>query len=344
MPRAKRSESEVKEMVCKELQWRKPFYSAYPDGEELASSNGDGSEVDADEFFADPSIPPPNACPLWDRLVPVRLMILRQLLVRPAAIVLGPVDYKLSIEWREKPVFPWYRYQWNDSRQQAFEEYGLPSCNGETKHLQIAWRSKPTIEQQREIEAGNLEGNALNNELRLLGSTWDDDIQVFVGPLCINILRACKKLNAEGIPLLYGENTFAFDTRRKSPYTHHGGIHADVFNTNAHHIPGYKADLWDEVISAAVTVANNGTVDGNEVSQLYVQYPDVADQPVRQLRGFERTLITSGSSFAITFSIRRRDLSMWDVEAQEWAIVNGDYVFSVGASSRDLRVSQTLTI
>ncbi|PMD41999.1 glycoside hydrolase family 3 protein [Hyaloscypha variabilis F] len=107
---------------------------------------------------------------------------------------------------------------------------------------------------------------------------------------------------------------------------------------------GGKTDLWEEVVSATVTMANNGTVDGNEVSQLYVQYPDAADQPVRQLRGFERTFITSGSSSTVTFSVRRRDLSMWDVEAQEWAVVSGDYVFSVGASSRDLRVSQTLTV
>lgn len=107
---------------------------------------------------------------------------------------------------------------------------------------------------------------------------------------------------------------------------------------------GGKSDLWDEVVSVSLTVANNGTVDGHEVSQLYVQYPDAADQPLRQLRGFERSLIASGASTSVTFGLRRRDLSMWDVEAQEWAVVIGDYIFSAGASSRDLRVSQTVTI
>jgi beta-glucosidase len=107
---------------------------------------------------------------------------------------------------------------------------------------------------------------------------------------------------------------------------------------------GGKTDLWDEVVSVTVTVANIGTIDGNEVSQLYVQYPDAADQPVRQLRGFERSFIRSGLNSIVTFSVRRRDLSMWDVVAQEWAVVSGDYIFSVGASSRDLRVSQTITV
>jgi beta-glucosidase len=102
--------------------------------------------------------------------------------------------------------------------------------------------------------------------------------------------------------------------------------------------------LGDEVVTVTVTATNNGIVDGNGVSQLYVQYPDGADQPVRQLRGFERTMIASGATASVTFCLRRRDLSMWDVAAQEWAVLSGDYIFSLGASSRDLRLSATLTI
>ena len=37
------------------------------------------------------------------------------------------------------------------------------------------------------------------------------------------------------------------------------------------------------------------------------------------------------------FSVRRRDVSYWDVGAQQWAIAAGKYTFSVGASSRDLK-------
>jgi hypothetical protein len=42
------------------------------------------------------------------------------------------------------------------------------------------------------------------------------------------------------------------------------------------------------------------------------------------------------------FFLRRRDLSSWDIQAQERVVVNGDYVFCVGASSRDLRISQAV--
>lgn len=72
-----------------------------------------------------------------------------------------------------------------------------------------------------------------------------------------------------------------------------------------------EVDLWDDIISVSVSVSKNGTVDGNEVSQLYIQYPYPADQPVRQFRGFERTFIESGARATVSFSVRRRNISAW---------------------------------
>jgi beta-glucosidase len=100
---------------------------------------------------------------------------------------------------------------------------------------------------------------------------------------------------------------------------------------------GGKADLWDEVMTVSLSITNSGSVDGNEIAQLYVAYPAEADQPVRQLRGFEKVLVAAGATESVTFSLRRRDLSYWDVQAQDWAVATGTYTFSVGASSRDLR-------
>jgi beta-glucosidase len=72
-----------------------------------------------------------------------------------------------------------------------------------------------------------------------------------------------------------------------------------------------KLDLWDEVVTVTALISNNGTKVGYVVVKLYVQYPDAADQPIRQLRGFQRTLvIEAGQSETVTFSLRRRDLSM----------------------------------
>ncbi|KAH8655388.1 glycoside hydrolase superfamily [Xylariales sp. PMI_506] len=109
-------------------------------------------------------------------------------------------------------------------------------------------------------------------------------------------------------------------------------------------ILGGKSDLWDEVLTATITIENTGSVDGAEIAQLYLTFPTEAAQPVRILRGFQKAMIPAGESAQLTFSLRRRDISYWDDTAYDWAIATGDYVVSVGASSQDIREAAKLTI
>ncbi|KAI0129136.1 glycoside hydrolase superfamily [Xylariales sp. AK1849] len=107
---------------------------------------------------------------------------------------------------------------------------------------------------------------------------------------------------------------------------------------------GGPEDLWDEVVTVSTSVSNTGSLDGAEVAQLYVTFPDEAEQPIRVLRGFEKVAATVGESADVTFTLRKRDLSYWDTTAQKWAVASGDYTLAVGASSRDIRASTTLTV
>lgn len=100
---------------------------------------------------------------------------------------------------------------------------------------------------------------------------------------------------------------------------------------------GGREDLWDEVCSVTVEIKNAGEISGAEVAQLYLTFPDEAEQPASQLRGFERIELAAGASDVVTFTLRRRDLSYWDVVSQEWTIASGSYGVNVGASSRDFR-------
>ncbi|KAK1147209.1 hypothetical protein N8T08_001948 [Aspergillus melleus] len=115
------------------------------------------------------------------------------------------------------------------------------------------------------------------------------------------------------------------------------------YPTGAHSVGG-NSDLWDTVGKVLVTVHNTGSVDGAEVPQLYLGFPEAAGQPVRQLRGFKRVDIKAGGSKKVNFSLRRRDLSYWDVKAQKWAVAQGQYKVFVGASSRDLKLNTRFTV
>lgn len=107
---------------------------------------------------------------------------------------------------------------------------------------------------------------------------------------------------------------------------------------------GGREDLWDVVATVSTSISNTGSIEGQEAAQLYVSFPDVADEPVRQLRGFEKVSIQPGESQTVSFELVRRDLAVWDTTAQEWKVESGEYTFWVGASSRDLKSKATLSV
>lgn len=109
---------------------------------------------------------------------------------------------------------------------------------------------------------------------------------------------------------------------------------------------GGPADLWDVVARVTARVTNTGGAAGAEVAQLYVGIPDdeAHTVPARQLRGFEKPYLEPGESAEVVFPLTRRDLSVWDVVAQKWALGEGEYKIWVGTSSRNLPLEGSLTI
>lgn len=106
------------------------------------------------------------------------------------------------------------------------------------------------------------------------------------------------------------------------------------------------SDLYATIATVTATIANIGSVAGAEVAQLYVSLPGNAavDSPVRQLRGFEKISLDAGKSGAVEFVLRKKDLSYWSVERQQWVLPTGDFGLAVAASSRDVRLEGTLVV
>jgi len=87
------------------------------------------------------------------------------------------------------------------------------------------------------------------------------------------------------------------------------------------------------------TVKNTGKVPGAEVAQLYLHFPTEAGEPVRQLKGFQKTeVLAAGESQSITLTLRPRELSIWDTTSHAWQVVKGNFDVSIGSSSRDFRL------
>ena len=100
-------------------------------------------------------------------------------------------------------------------------------------------------------------------------------------------------------------------------------------------------DLWDVLAHFEATIVNAGSVAGQEVAQLYLGIPGA---PPKQLRGFEKVPLSPSEAATVRFDLTRRDFSVWDVVAQTWALQAGLYKVYVGASSRDIRLTGSLTV
>jgi beta-glucosidase len=100
----------------------------------------------------------------------------------------------------------------------------------------------------------------------------------------------------------------------------------------------------NEQVTAKITVTNSGKRAGAEVVQLYLVSPTAAEEPPRQLKGFEKILLKPGESKDVIMPLDKESLASWDSENHGWKVYPGTYSVMVGSSSRDIRLKGSFTI
>jgi beta-glucosidase len=96
-------------------------------------------------------------------------------------------------------------------------------------------------------------------------------------------------------------------------------------------------------VIVAIPVTNTGSVAGREVVQAYTSLPGSSVQrPPRELKAFASVPLEAGETKDVVLTIRRSELTYWDVRVDRWILESGEYVVEVGASSRDLRSRTTV--
>ncbi|MBN8817582.1 MAG: glycoside hydrolase family 3 C-terminal domain-containing protein [Sphingomonas sp.] len=84
-------------------------------------------------------------------------------------------------------------------------------------------------------------------------------------------------------------------------------------------------------IRVSTTVRNTGDRAGDEVAQLYLNFPDVPGTPRVALRGFQRVSLKPGEARAISFALSPRDLSAVSVDGER-QVFPGRYQVTVGSA------------
>ena len=91
-----------------------------------------------------------------------------------------------------------------------------------------------------------------------------------------------------------------------------------------------------------VEIENKGSVRGAEVVELYVApMSEGIFRPARELKGFGKVELDPGESGTVKLILDDRSFAVW---SDGWKVIGGNYRIEVGASSRDIRLSEVITV
>ena len=100
-----------------------------------------------------------------------------------------------------------------------------------------------------------------------------------------------------------------------------------------------------ETLHVSCKIKNTGTCAGKEIVQLYVKDVESSvERPVRELKGFAKIYLNPGEEKEVEFTLDKRSFSYYETLISDWFVESGEFVIEIGASSRDIRLSQSIQV
>lgn len=102
----------------------------------------------------------------------------------------------------------------------------------------------------------------------------------------------------------------------------------------------------EENVVVTFDIKNNGKRDGDEVAQVYIQFPEIegVKTPIKQLKGFKRVNIKKGKTETVSITVPKSELRLWDDNKKEFYTPSGTYNFLVGKSSDNIVLQSAVEI
>ena len=137
-----------------------------------------------------------------------------------------------------------------------------------------------------------------------------------------------------------------FDKHKIEPRFPFGyGLSYTTFQYSNMKIDVRDASALSPDVEVAVDIQNTGSRRGAEIAQLYVhdETPKI-DRPEQELKGFARLELAPGETKTAKYHLDRSSFAYYDEAAHDWALPPGLFTIKVGASSRDIKLSQNLEL
>jgi beta-glucosidase len=91
-------------------------------------------------------------------------------------------------------------------------------------------------------------------------------------------------------------------------------------------------------LHVSTVVTNTGKRAGDDVAQLYLDFPDIPGAPRVALRGFQRISLAPGEKRTVSFDLSPRDLSAVTADGTR-EVMPGGYTVSVGSGQPNTGVA-----
>ncbi|AWB46611.1 glycosyl hydrolase [Paenibacillus sp. CAA11] len=153
----------------------------------------------------------------------------------------------------------------------------------------------------------------------------------------------------EGDKVEYREGIFVgyryYDTKHVEPLFPFGhGLSYTSFEYSG--LSVNKKTIRDtDTVEVMLTIKNTGTTAGKEIVQLYVKdVESTVVRPEKELKGFVKVDLAPGEEKAVTFTLDKRAFAYYNTGLKDWHVESGEFELLVGASSKDIRLSESITV
>ena len=105
-------------------------------------------------------------------------------------------------------------------------------------------------------------------------------------------------------------------------------------------------DIKDtNTLEVSFKIKNTGSVDGAEIAEIYVADKEsTIFRPKKELRAFTKVFLKAGEEKKVTVELGKRAFAYYNVNIGDWHVETGAFEILVGASSRDIRLTETVNV
>ncbi|MEH7155817.1 glycoside hydrolase family 3 C-terminal domain-containing protein [Neobacillus drentensis] len=188
-----------------------------------------------------------------------------------------------------------------------------------------------------------------------LASTWYADMFAFPAINKYSIPEGNTTVTLDGVDPRYTVDMTNADpeeskltymyTKAKVTYPFGYGLSYSKFTYSDFTAP--KIANGKAPFKVTVKVKNAGKVNTSEVVQLYVKNKKSSygsHAPQKQLAAFDKVALAVGETKTVTLAVDPKDFAIWDVNAGDFIVEDGDYELMVGASSKDIQDEKEIEI